>query len=492
MLGLMMHNPFRPILNHLLQVAAPEGDSRSDGELLRQFAKSGDEAAFAELIQRYRRLVYGVCRRILRHDQDAEDAFQAVFLVLVRDVDRVSQIRSLPAWLYRVSCRIANHSRIRSDRARRRDFRATAMQPTDLPDVETWQEVFPLLDQEIGSLPQKYRMPVVLCYLQGQTQRQAAENLQMPNTTLQARLDRGLDILRTRLERRGVVATSASLTGILAAANSDASMSSQLTYDTAHLAALARSGGEAAVVSANIRDLMAAAPIAARSPVWVLGTAMACLSLGLGGLAIGSSRMSSQHNATGMASPDVVAPPATAQEDGTPTNAPPTAKKAAPKRDLPVGYQVVWFKGNVKEGRRFVQAEDKKRGRNMPNAPVRMPRYDPCEFGFMSVGEDKVCVKLTCEGPTNNAGLPESIEIKPLPNTVLVVVVDKDAAPLTIRGEIHALDKDAPAPRLVRIKVPAGRAALNRTDDRPITVGADGEFTVPFKLVMSVLDIYRP
>lgn len=166
------------VIRHLA-AAPPE----SDGELLRRFAAGRDEAAFARLVERHGPMVLGVCRRALRDPHDVEDAFQAAFFVLARRAGSVRRAESLAGWLYRVAYRIAVQAR--AERARRRfhERQGHDMRRAAPSAAATWDELRPILDEELQALPDKYRLPVVLCYLEGQTLAEAAADLGWPSAT---------------------------------------------------------------------------------------------------------------------------------------------------------------------------------------------------------------------------------------------------------------------------------------------------------------------
>src|SRR5262249_39459261 len=142
----------------------------SDAQLLNRFAEARDatgESAFRELIHRHGPMVLGVCRQILRHPHDADDAFQATFLVLVRKARSVRVDQSLAPWLYGVAYRTAQRARARAAR-----FRSASLEPMEEPmaspgEEATWLDLRPLLHDELNRLPGKYREPIVLCHLQG-------------------------------------------------------------------------------------------------------------------------------------------------------------------------------------------------------------------------------------------------------------------------------------------------------------------------------------
>jgi RNA polymerase sigma factor (sigma-70 family) len=186
----------------------------SDAQLLSRFVQTRDvtgELAFSELVQRHGPMVLGVCRQIVRHSQDADDAFQATFLILVRKAPSIRVGESLAPWLYSVACRTARRARNAAAR-----YRPETAEP--IPDREALPEenaytrdLRPLLYEELGRLPGKYRAPIVLCHLEGKTHEEAARLLRWPVGTVSGRLSRGRRLLRSRLERRGVTVPSAIL-----------------------------------------------------------------------------------------------------------------------------------------------------------------------------------------------------------------------------------------------------------------------------------------
>lgn len=176
----------------------------TDGQLLTRFARRGDQGAFATLVQRHGPMVLGVCRRVLHHDQDTEDAFQATFVVLARKASSISNHDSVASWLYKVAFRVALRSRAatakRLSRERLAEPRSQSPGLSEVVRLEMRQ----VLDEEMQRLPEKYRQPLLLCYVQGHTNEQAAAQLHWPTGTVKIRLLRGRELLRKRLERRGL------------------------------------------------------------------------------------------------------------------------------------------------------------------------------------------------------------------------------------------------------------------------------------------------
>jgi RNA polymerase sigma factor (sigma-70 family) len=192
----------------------------SDADLLERFVARRDEAAFELLVWRHERMVRGVTRRLLHREQDVEDVSQATFLTLACKAGSVGNRHSLGGWLYKVAYRIA--LRARSDLLKRGRFEKgpdhlDAVPAAGSPDCEAdRQELRSLVEEEVSRLPEKYRTPVVLCYLEGKTNEEAASQLGCPTGTVVTWLARARQRLRNRLARRGVAVTAGSLPGILA------------------------------------------------------------------------------------------------------------------------------------------------------------------------------------------------------------------------------------------------------------------------------------
>src|SRR5262245_49675853 len=191
-----MRSHLSDVLRHLSRVADPQtARDLSDGELLERFRAGHEEAAFALLVQRHGPMVLGVCRRLLRDAHDAEDAFQATFLVLVRSAASVRRQESLGSWLHGVARRIALRARAQAATRRLHERRALPPPRRGPADEAAGQEVLAVLDDEIDRLPEKCRAAVVLCCLEGKTQEQAARELGWPRSSLAARLARARALL---------------------------------------------------------------------------------------------------------------------------------------------------------------------------------------------------------------------------------------------------------------------------------------------------------
>jgi RNA polymerase sigma factor (sigma-70 family) len=169
-------------------VLLQDGAGLTDGQLLENYVSSREETAFAALVRRHGPMVWGVCRRVLSSHQDAEDAFQATFLVLVRRAGSVAVPDLLANWLHGVARQTALKARAMAARreARERQGMDDVQEPA-VADQELWDDLRPLLDQELRSLPEKYRVAIVLCDLEGMTRKEAAGRLSVPEGTLAAR-----------------------------------------------------------------------------------------------------------------------------------------------------------------------------------------------------------------------------------------------------------------------------------------------------------------
>jgi RNA polymerase sigma-70 factor (ECF subfamily) len=183
--------------------AAPGVEDPTDGQLLERFVSRRDEAAFAALVRRHGPAVRGVCRRVLGDAHHAEDASQAVFLVLTRKAASLGRRKSLAGWLRAVAYRTALKARGNVARRWACERRVVPLPTVAPPDEVIRREVRTTLDEELSRLPECYRAPLVLCYLEGRTNEDAARELGWPAGSISYRLARGRAILRARLAHRG-------------------------------------------------------------------------------------------------------------------------------------------------------------------------------------------------------------------------------------------------------------------------------------------------
>jgi RNA polymerase sigma factor (sigma-70 family) len=252
-----------PALSNVLRSlrgAAAAAAGVPDAELLERFAAGGDPSAFELLLWRHGPMVYGVCRRVLRHEHDAEDAFQAAFLALARKARSVTRRGSVGGWLYRVAYRVSLDARERAARRARheraavpgRDARGAPDPPAEAAGNELWRA----LDAELGRLPERCRAAFVLCCLEGRSVPEAARELGCAAKALESRLTRARARLRAGLTRRGLLASAGLAAAALVPGASGAAVPGHLV--AAALRTVAFSSGRAAAgaaVSAHVLSL---------------------------------------------------------------------------------------------------------------------------------------------------------------------------------------------------------------------------------------------
>jgi RNA polymerase sigma factor (sigma-70 family) len=225
------------VLRQIRKLAAGPADAPpSDGNLLERFVAHREETAFAELVRRHGPMVLGVCRSVLHNWHDAEDAFQATFLILARDAAAVRRGEALGGWLYRVAYHFATKVQARAARRRRHEARTTDGHAPDPEFDMTVRELRAVLHAELDRLPDKYRTPLVLCYLEGKTHEEAARQLGWSKGTVRGRLDRGREHLRRRLVRRGLGLAVGTATTALAATGASAALPAGLVQATVKIA----------------------------------------------------------------------------------------------------------------------------------------------------------------------------------------------------------------------------------------------------------------
>jgi RNA polymerase sigma factor (sigma-70 family) len=242
-----------PVLRHIRRLALPPvAQGLTDVQLLERFCQGREEAAFATLMHRHGGLVWGVCRHVLRQEQDAEDAFQATFLVLAQQAAAIRKREALPSWLHGTAFRIAMRAKRDAGRRRTREARAEAGQGSPSSSESAWQELQAALDEEVQRLPERQRAVFVLCALEGKSQAEAADALGWGPRAVSGTLTRARQRLGTRLAARGVTLTAV-LAGIAVAGRSAGAAPAALANATLR-AALAEA--ETAAVSARVATLV--------------------------------------------------------------------------------------------------------------------------------------------------------------------------------------------------------------------------------------------
>jgi RNA polymerase sigma factor (sigma-70 family) len=212
----MTTSPTQTVLQQLRTAVLPQDlAQRTDGKLLSCFLEQREEAAFATLVKRHGPMVWGVCRRLLGH-VDAEDAFQATFLVLFQKAATIKPREMVGNWLHGVAYQTALHARRTTVRRRAREKQVQPMPDTQAVQEDLWSQLQPLLDQELRRLPDRYRAVLVLCDLEGKTRKEAARHLKRPEGTVAGWLARARTLLARRLTRRGLTLSAGTLAALLA------------------------------------------------------------------------------------------------------------------------------------------------------------------------------------------------------------------------------------------------------------------------------------
>src|SRR5260370_39202143 len=200
----MATSPMSKVIRHLRRaMLLRDGAGMTDEQLVTGFVAQRDDATFEAIVRRHGPMVLAVCRRVLRNHHDAEDAFQVTFLVLVRKAAAIASRELLANWLYGVAYHTALKSKAMISKRRAREKQVTAMPESEETQRDLWDDLQPLLDQELSRLPDKYRVPIVLCDLQGKTRKEAARQLGYPEGTVAGRLARARRMLAKRLTQRG-------------------------------------------------------------------------------------------------------------------------------------------------------------------------------------------------------------------------------------------------------------------------------------------------
>ncbi len=229
---------------HQLRAAMLRRDAAglTDGQLLEDFVSRRDEAALASLVRRHGPMVWGICLRVLGNYADAEDAFQATFLVLLRKAASIVPREMVANWLYGVGRQTALKARATAARRRGLEKQVAEMPETAVDEPGLWLDIQPLLDEELGRLPGRYRSVIVLCDLEGKTRKDAARQLGVPDGTVAGWLARARVMLAKRLARRGMVISGGSLATMLAQNAASAGVSAAVASSTLKAASLVAAG----------------------------------------------------------------------------------------------------------------------------------------------------------------------------------------------------------------------------------------------------------
>jgi RNA polymerase sigma factor (sigma-70 family) len=348
------------MVHHLCRmVLMEEADQMTDEVLLKRFVTQGDESAFEVLVQRHGKMVLGVCRRVLADVHDSEDAFQATFLVLVRKAAAIRRPELLGHWLYGAAYRAALEAKALRRRSRERQV---AFMPEPIaPSATPTGDLQLLLDREISRLPDKYRVPIVLCDLDGRTRREVAQSLGIPVGTLSGRLTTARRKLARRLTRLGVTVSStllgAALSHEIAAAVPPSLVGATVQAVTAVTAGQAAVAGtisaKVALLSHGVMKSLLLSKLKALLLVTLTVVLCGGTSLLLARHALGMEQTAATAGATAPLAANQSA--ATPEDEPIPkTNAPDTDKKDRPAA-RPYGYLGVMLATNAYKGQVFLQ-----------------------------------------------------------------------------------------------------------------------------------------
>jgi RNA polymerase sigma factor (sigma-70 family) len=284
------HLGLRTLVEHVRKLVDAQGSAPSDQELLERFINRHDAGAFADLVQRHGPMVRSLCRRLLRQDSDADDAFQATFLVLLRKAHAIRNQQSLASWLYGVAFRVASKARSQALPQVRQEPKE-GRRSSDPALEAAWRELCAVLDREVTALPERYRAPIVLCLLQGQTRDQAAHQLGWSLRTLERRLQQGRERLRRRLTQRGLALSAALLAAGLSPEATAAVPVSLMVNLLRHAASATSTAPAAGAVSGRVAALVDGVVrglgIARIQALACAALAMSLLVVGTGSLAYG-------------------------------------------------------------------------------------------------------------------------------------------------------------------------------------------------------------
>jgi RNA polymerase sigma factor (sigma-70 family) len=307
----MATNQMSQFIQHVRRIMLDRDEAGlTDGQLLACFIESRDEAAFAALVKRHGPMIWGVCRRVVGNHHDAEDAFQATFLVLARKAASVVPRELVANWLYGVARQTALQARRTATRRRARERQVAEMSEPAATEDELWRYLQPLLDKELSRLPDKYRVVIVLCDLEGKTRIQAAAQLGLPEGTVGSRLARARAMLAKRLARHGLAVSGGALAAVLSQNTASAVAPTAVVSSTIKAASLFAAGQAATTGAISVKVAALAEGVLKTMLLMKLKTVMGLLIVagivgsGVGLIAYGTARGQQSENKKG----DAVAP----------------------------------------------------------------------------------------------------------------------------------------------------------------------------------------
>jgi RNA polymerase sigma factor (sigma-70 family) len=280
-----MAKPNAPLLSYLYSRVPGPYDKLHDRQLLEQFTSGREQAAFAALVRRHGGMVLSTCRRVLHNVDDAEDAFQAACMVLAKKASSIGKRESVAAWLHKVAYRVALRARADLARRHRHEQGAPGRQAEDPLTAITGRELLMVLDYELQRLPEPCRAPLILCYLEERTQDEASRLLEVSPRTIERRLEKGRQMLRRRLERRGLALPAALLAAGAIQGTAKAALPGMLAAEAVLAGTQAAAGDEiGGMVSAQAAKLASATikAMAVTKAIKVAAFAMVLTLLGTG------------------------------------------------------------------------------------------------------------------------------------------------------------------------------------------------------------------
>ena len=322
----MTPRPISSCLAHFRRAALLNGDSGpTDGQLLGEFIALRDETAFEALVKRHAAMVFGVCRRLVGDAHVAEDAFQAVFIVLARRAASIRPREQIGNWLYGVAYRTALKARATLARRHSREKQVVVMPHPEVLPQEIWHDVQIVLDAELAQLPDKLRLPVVLCDLEGRPQREVARQLKLPPATLANRLATARRHLAERLVKRGIVLSGGALAATITANSAHAAVPATLISRAAEVAS-AIAGGRTASAAVSTCALQLSEGVMRMLFLTKLRTLTACL--------VASLILACGFGAAALSADDANAAPQSAPTSNPTSSAKPTSGKLNDKEYL--------------------------------------------------------------------------------------------------------------------------------------------------------------
>jgi RNA polymerase sigma factor (sigma-70 family) len=253
----MSNSPMNRVIQHFRRTLLPDEAAITDVQLLDSFVRQRNADALTALVHRHGSMVWGVCRRLLRSEPDAEDAFQATFLVFVRKAATIQDKDKLANWIYGVARQTAVRARLAALKRDGRERLVPQVLEVAVPEHDSWADLLPVLDQELSRLPALYRVTVVLCDLEGKTRQEAARQLGCPEGTIASRLARARAMLAKRLARHGLGVSGGALATMLSQNVASACVPTSLASSTIQAATLVAAGQSLGpqVVSVNVAAL---------------------------------------------------------------------------------------------------------------------------------------------------------------------------------------------------------------------------------------------